>query len=349
LFHTGRPLVGSDLPVAQDEPALRPDAAELGGRVSTLARHLGKAGDALAAAVQSDDPPGVLAVLTMLQGFGVSGAASIELASAAGNASLSDAQRALCAELISALKARSERLGTLSESTDLGIGALLSELVGRSIRSLPLLSGDGMEPALAAFSADAQLRDGDPAQPDLWLSQAALVRPDAARLADATQLAEEVAGRRLLDLVLGQDQRLEGESWAGFSRPPEGSRSRRCALAATPDRTLFDAESRPASIAGLTLDGWTELIPDGETTTGIGVHFDAPSARPPQAILLAVQPPNSGFTLDGVVDLLSQTVEQLRERAVVPDRIEGWGQYLPAVFLGSDAEPGSASNQGADT
>src|SRR5207253_1267246 len=43
-------------------------------------------------------------------------------------------------------------------------------------------------------------------------------------------------------------------------------------------------------VAGLVVDEWPELVPAAELATGIAFHADAPGARPPQTILLAVHP-----------------------------------------------------------
>lgn len=88
------------------------------------------------------------------------------------------------------------------------------------------------------------------------------------------------------------------------------------------------------------LDTWTEVIPDRRATTGLAVHFDAPSSRAPQACLLAVPPATGGWDFDRVLTLVRQTLDRARQRAVGPAAIEGWGQFLPAALLGADADPG---------
>ena len=48
-------------------------------------------------------------------------------------------------------------------------------------------------------------------------------------------------------------------------------------------RARFAAFAADTLLAGLFVDEWMESIPAHEETTGLGFHFDAPGARPPQA------------------------------------------------------------------
>ena len=67
--------------------------------------------------------------------------------------------------------------------------------------------------------------------------------------------------------------------------------------------------------------------------TGVAVHFDSPSARPPQAVLLMTVPPEPGFTEDEVVRILDQTLSMARARAIGTETLGELGHYLPGVFL----------------
>src|SRR6185437_7356533 len=44
------------------------------------------------------------------------------------------------------------------------------------------------------------------------------------------------------------------------------------------------------TLRGIVLDEVAEVIPMPSVTTGLAVHYDAPNARPPQTVLLAVSP-----------------------------------------------------------
>jgi hypothetical protein len=91
-------------------------------------------------------------------------------------------------------------------------------------------------------------------------------------------------------------------------------------------------------MAGLFIDEWSESIPATEETTGLGFHFDAPGARPPQSILLAVpsDPSAENWTLDGLVDVVNEGMSLARLRAVRPQDLSGLGLILPGIFLSNN-------------
>ena len=68
-------------------------------------------------------------------------------------------------------------------------------------------------------------------------------------------------------------------------------------------------------------------------TAALGVHFDSPAARAPQALLLCTADDEDGFSFDLVRDLLLQTLELARLRLVGPQQLGALGQYLPATYL----------------
>jgi hypothetical protein len=96
----------------------------------------------------------------------------------------------------------------------------------------------------------------------------------------------------------------------------------------------------PGLVSGLVVDSWTEVVPDSNVATGLAVHFDAPSAKPPQVMLLTESPRGGTWSYAYTLSLVRQTLARVRMRAVEPDAIEGYGQYLPAVYFGSGVDPG---------
>jgi hypothetical protein len=98
---------------------------------------------------------------------------------------------------------------------------------------------------------------------------------------------------------------------------------------------VADLTSDASSVGGLLIDSWGETIPRKDRATGIAVHFDAPSARPPQAILLSTVPEGDEYTTDGLADQLLFTLDLAKVRTLGPIDL-GLGQFLPAVFLPSD-------------
>jgi hypothetical protein len=91
---------------------------------------------------------------------------------------------------------------------------------------------------------------------------------------------------------------------------------------------------------GLLVDGWIEVTPGLEATTGIAMHYDAPRARAPQAILLMVPPdPVAGWNASAVEASVLETADLARIRMVRPADVHG--SFLPALYF--------ADNLAADT
>jgi hypothetical protein len=89
-------------------------------------------------------------------------------------------------------------------------------------------------------------------------------------------------------------------------------------------------------MAGLVFDEWAEFIPDPFQTAGISFHYDAPGARPPQSILLAL-PPNASqenWNFNQLLDVVHEAFDLAKIRAVRPgDLSEGIRDLLPGNFL----------------
>ena len=102
-----------------------------------------------------------------------------------------------------------------------------------------------------------------------------------------------------------------------------------------------------ATIA-LVLDEWVERVPirarrgAGDDapiverrTTGITFNAMAPSARAPQAILLAIAPDAQRWTGSSIVEVLEDTLDLARLRAVTLERTNGIARVLPALYESS--------------
>jgi hypothetical protein len=88
--------------------------------------------------------------------------------------------------------------------------------------------------------------------------------------------------------------------------------------------------------SGVLVDDWTEEIPTASETTGISFRFNQPNAMPPQTLLLAVTPNETGsWHWDDLVGILSDTLRRAKRRAVEPAQLEklgsSWNALAPAV------------------
>jgi hypothetical protein len=187
--------------------------------------------------------------------------------------------------------------------------------------------------SIRATAARSITRLGSPQQAMPWLHQAGRVREHAQTAAVVVDLVEAASGVNKFVPTLIQFPDHATEGWAARSKPTQDAMPRTCIISLTP---LPDT----ASLAGLAIDAWAEVIPDLTAATGLAVHFDSPSARPPQAWLLATAPRSKRWTHDDVLGLVRQTLDRARQRAVSPDEIEDYGQYLPAVYLADSIDPG---------
>lgn len=187
--------------------------------------------------------------------------------------------------------------------------------------------------AIRASAARSVDRIGAPEKALPWLHQVGCVRERVGAAAAAVDLVEAAAGEARFQPTLIQLPDHPEEGWAATSLPAREASLRTCILSLTP----LPAAAR---IAGIAIDTWTDVVPDTKATTGIAVHFDAPSARPPQVWLLAVPPREGAWTYDEVLGVVRQTLDRARQRAAGPAEIEGFGQFLPAIYLADTTDPG---------
>ena len=92
----------------------------------------------------------------------------------------------------------------------------------------------------------------------------------------------------------------------------------------------------PGAQCGLLIDEWLETVPNREGVTGLCFNYDAPNSAPPQTLLLAVTPNETGrWEWDDLVDSVLDTFRRARIRAVEPDALgdlPGIGTLIPAVI-----------------
>ena len=131
---------------------------------------------------------------------------------------------------------------------------------------------------------------------DEYLTVVAAVRPALARL-EAAQLAAA----------------QPFAAWANRVSDPwqTDAQDSRPLVAVYADPSL-DLASPPARVAAASLDRFDEVIPAADQRTGAAFGFNAPAARPQQAILLAV-PPSTSTPLDQAT--LAQILVETRELA----------------------------------
>jgi hypothetical protein len=124
---------------------------------------------------------------------------------------------------------------------------------------------------------------------------------------------------------------VAGERWIGLPPAPgtdiQGGRAGLIAWVAG------DVDARGA-LAGLFVDGWSEVVPAAQETTGVAFHFDAPNSAAPQTILLAVPPDQRArWDIDILEAIVNEALDLAKIRAVDLDSLQDLGHFLPALML----------------
>lgn len=99
---------------------------------------------------------------------------------------------------------------------------------------------------------------------------------------------------------------------------------------------------------GLIVDSWEEIIPHKELTTGITFNYDQPSAKPPQSVLLAINPQviqdldpdaplDKQWRLEDLLHTLLDTIDLGKMRMVEPDSFRRATAEDRNPYTGNDA------------
>ncbi|MEM7341410.1 MAG: hypothetical protein AAF467_22340 [Actinomycetota bacterium] len=225
------------------------------------------------------------------------------------------------------------RLPLVDDPTPADTDAWLDALEARIGERLPVCplfevpEGTSMSvpiPVVPGGAPDPRVERRD--QAPRWLRQVARVRSNLGALLDGLLLSQAVTGTAEAFDVLQKPS--PAGPWVATGKP-----------SATGDQLSFvglgpkDLPFEPgAVVGGLLFDSWTESIPRPRQETGVAVHFDAPSARPPQTVLLSTVAEGDEFSADELADQLMFTLELAKLRAVGPVDL-GLGQVLPGVFI----------------
>lgn len=236
------------------------------------------------------------------------------------------------------------RLAALADDFNAAL-ATDDDKVEHHVRRLKAMLGEGF-PVLPPFALPATLRGecmaslaaadsllgkgGAPLHG--WMSRMAEVRPRLGELAGCL-IASEMAGSGLPDLKVAQFPHAPDTRWIGL--PLDKTSPAHVDLSLVVHAPGLDPADPPALLAGLMSDDWTETIPAAKETTAISFHYDAPGARPPQALLLAVHPdPAAGGWLPSqLLATINEALDLARIRCVRPQDLDMMGALLPLVYL----------------
>jgi hypothetical protein len=101
-----------------------------------------------------------------------------------------------------------------------------------------------------------------------------------------------------------------------------------------------------STYAGLMLDEWPERIPETQQSAAVAFHFEEPSARAPQSLLLAVCPDNRETWDDTLLQaVLEETLELAKIRTVDLASVQKVGAILPAIYFALNLQGATVSTQ----
>lgn len=174
-----------------------------------------------------------------------------------------------------------------------------------------------------------------------WLIDTARVRTPARQL-DEALLADDLAGLPAVPLAAAQSPA------APYTLPPDSPESRRWVGGVHPAglgkapvlSVVVIGDTAGASLTGLELDSWAEVVPDRAGAGAAAANLSAPDARPPNTILLAV-PAVAGapWTTAGLFSVVDEAIDLAGCRLVDLDATKRIPTLLPACFIADFAEP----------
>ncbi len=216
------------------------------------------------------------------------------------------------------------------------------KLLGKVFVMLPhfnLRNGADIKSQLILDQGKGLLREALPTAMERWTNGLARVRERMAGLDTLHMWAENfnLTFPKMQPVQFPFELNEDGDSvdhWLGIEFP-EGYQptSDKLSLILMNAEEISIAPDTPK--AAMLIDEWVEIIPNINETTGIAFNYDQPDAKPPNNLLLAVTPKETGqWHWDNLVYTLNDTLEMSKNRAVEPEHLEDtvFGQILPAIM-----------------
>lgn len=255
------------------------------------------------------------------------------------------------ASVLAILQARYTKASAVNVATAqvADLEGTFESIFGSGFVVLPLFTPPNLATLQSAFSQSAALVSTDSQAPSRWFRQLTHVRPGISRLDMALSAAQALnAGAVSLyppSLLLGQipPPATAPDRWLALPVDPTNMpQPGRVAFACV---TQGDAVTQN-SYAGVIVDEWPERIPSTQQSASVAFHFEEPSARAPQALLLAVCPDNRATWDDQILEaVLAETLQLAKIRTVDLASVQGVGQILPALYFALNLQGATVSTQ----
>ncbi len=269
-------------------------------------------------------------------------AAALDTLACFGIAPGSDPARAITAAALVAVRdAAAARLAASQAAPD-DAAALFGEgfpVLALAAPPFPaaLAAGLAADP-VAAAPADVVGPLGGSGALESWIETHGRVRPGVGRLADvllASRLRHTGGPSRLGAIQQPPEPFPDADAarrgqWVGLRFPAQLGPDPVTSFVA---HVLGDLDAT-LGVATLVVDEFVEVVPAVDTTTALSFGFDAPGARPPQTILLAVPPvPGTAWTLDTLAGVIGETLDLAKVRMVDLSAVAWAGRFIPTIYL----------------
>ncbi|HKG93217.1 MAG TPA: hypothetical protein VKA84_15030 [Gemmatimonadaceae bacterium] len=243
------------------------------------------------------------------------------------------------ADQLAALKAGFNAAAATPDEQRDHLIARLRATFGKSFVALPRFTAANSLELERALADSVKIQDNDSLAAATWFQRASRVRDGVSRLDASLRYAESLETGERLSLRVAQLPYRPGDRWVALPlKRGQPLSSSRFSLVVQALPTL-DVK---LPMTGILIDEWVEVMPNPAETTGLVFQYDQPDAAPPQSILLAVPPdPDTPWNLWQLQQVLLETLDLSRIRAVDPDTLDEVGHYLPAMHF--------AANVGGDT
>lgn len=336
LLRTARKLLSSvrgiddgDLNLPERNAEARIEVSELNKRASDAKAALDDALKKIETQIATPNAEALREAILLSASFGIAGAVPL---SAAGD---SPADREiLLVQARSIQKEVAQRLNQLNAvagvDTDAEI-ARLRAIFGKAFVVLPRFTTANAVELQKALGDSTKVQDGDPFAAVTWFLRMARVRDGVARLNAVLNYSEILTTGEKLKLSVAQLPFVTKDRWVGLplkagQTMPAGKLSM-----VVPSDAKINLNQQ---LAGLLIDEWVEVVPSATEITGIALQYDQPNAAPPQTILLAV-PPEIGtpWTIRSLQQVLLETLDLARIRAVDSEALNEINHYLPATYF----------------
>jgi hypothetical protein len=209
--------------------------------------------------------------------------------------------------------------------------AQLRIVLGKAFIVLPRFKASEAAELQQALADSTKVQDGDPLAAASWFQRVARVRDGTARLNAALSYSEALNTGEQLDLTIAQLPFSSNDRWVALPFKPGQDQPIGKLSLAIQSASPVDVQQ---PLAGVLIDEWVEVVPGPTEVTGIALQYDQPNAAPPQTILIAV-PPEIGqpWTIWSLQQVLLETLDLARVRAVDSEALNEVGHYLPALYF----------------